>query len=469
MDYFVNRDKELDAFKDALNVLFDKDKKPPILLFHGASGMGKTWLIQQCDRIAKEHRGKPFTIYVDCNRTNMTLEVLFNKIHTALEIEFKKYFKEYIKFLEKIDDIENKVEEEANIKPDNAQKIAAAVSAVASKAIAATVPGAAALVGEKNIKGTLNLVTGGIAEGITSLRRQFASHKLDREKYRFFHKDLQAEQCKKLAEILNKIADKESRKLILFVDRFEKLVTMPNVRSDVTFYEYWRENVLNHFSSNILLVQGGRMDFGDDYQLHLRDRVVKSFELKPFTEEDILKILSHLEVVQIQIEDYRDFVKLLIEKTLGYPVAVGLLKGQIQGISSIDELKGIEEEVLRKETRIIDQSIGWILDNSIDPQQRETVYKLAVCCTRSGAIDKKAIKYIFGKSDMSFPQVEAAIRELSQQYSFIDSIQWTMHELVRKFILRHLKLRDKDYIRQINSELRLFFQGPAEEEITNGR
>jgi hypothetical protein len=171
----------------------------------------------------------------------MTLEVLFNEIHTALESDFLNYFDEYIKFLEKIDAIENEVEEEVNIKPDNAQKIAAAVSAVASKAIAATVPGAAALVGEKNIKGTLNVVTNGIAEGVTSLRRKFARRKLDREKYRFFLKDLQAEQCKKLAEILNEIADKENRKLILFVDRFEKLVTMPNVRSDITFYEYWRE------------------------------------------------------------------------------------------------------------------------------------------------------------------------------------------------------------------------------------
>ncbi|HEX9974908.1 MAG TPA: ATP-binding protein, partial [bacterium] len=232
MDYFVNRDQELAAFRTALAELCDENRKPPVLLFHGASGMGKTWLIQECRRIADSHAKNPFTIYLDCNRTNMTLDVLFNDIHTELEKKFKKYFDEYLKFLETIDEIEKEVEKEATANPENAQKIASVVSAVASKAIAAAVPGAAALVGEQNIKGATDVVTGLAAEGITALRQKFADKKLDRQKYRLFLKDLQAEQSKKLAQILNKIADQEKRKIILFVDRFEKLATAPNARSD---------------------------------------------------------------------------------------------------------------------------------------------------------------------------------------------------------------------------------------------
>ncbi len=314
----------------------------------------------------------------------------------------------------------------------------------------------------------MKVVTDLAAEGITALRQRFADKKLTRKKYRLFLKDLQAEQSKKSAEILNKIADQENRKIILFVDWFEKLATAPNTRSDRTFYEYWRDCFVNHLSNNILLVQGGRIDLEDDYQLHLRDVNIFSFELKPFTEQDIIKILSHLKELQQQMKEYKDFVKLLIEKTMGYPVAVGVLKGQIQGISSIAKLETIKQEVFQKETRIIEMSINWFLDHSLDPKYRETVYKLAICCSRTGEIDRKAIEYIFNKADMPFPEVEAALRQLSQQYSFIDCIQGTMHELVREFILRYLNVKDKNYIRTVNAEMRTFYQKQAEETRANG-
>jgi len=468
MDYFVNRDDELAAFETALAMLYEKNRKPPVLLFHGNSGMGKTWLIQQCQRIADRHPEKPLTMYLDCNRTNMTLDVLFNDIHTELEQDFKKYFDEYLKFLETIDDIEKKIDEEARVSPENAQKIAGVVSAIASKAIAVAVPGAAALVGEQNIKGATDVVTGLAAEGITAVRQKFADKNLDRQKYRLFLKDLQAEQAKKLAQILNKIADKKGRKIILFVDRFEKLATAPNTRSDRTFYEYWRDCFVRHLTKNILLVQGCRIDLEDDYLLHLRDVAIQSFELRRFTEQDILKIFSDLKVLQQQMKEYKDFVKLLIEKTLGYPVAIGIFKGQLQGISSLTELERIKDEVFQKETRIIELSINWFLDHSLDPKYRDTVYKLAICCSRSGKIDHKAIEYIFNKANMPLPEVEAARRQLSQQYSFIDFNEGTMHELVREFILRYLKLKDKSYIRAVNAELRSFYHGQAEGRRANG-
>jgi hypothetical protein len=466
MDYFLNRDKEIRAFKEALDDLLDAKQKPPVLLYNGVSGMGKTWLLKECLRIATKDERQPFMVFIDCNRTNMTLEVLFNEIHTALEADFLDYFDEYLKFLEKIEEIEKAVEEEATAKPENAQKIASVISAVATKSITSTVPGAAVatFVGEQNIGQAMDSLAGGIADGITSLRRKFARRKLDREKYRFFLKDLQAEQTKKLAEILNKIADKENRKLILLVDRFEKLAVTPNVRSDIAFYQYWRDFFVPNLSENILLVQCGRTNFGDDYQLHLPERTVRSFELKPFTEGDISKILQQLKILRQQMQQYENFVKLLFEKTDGFPVAVGLVQGQIQELSSADEVARLKDEILLKEANIIEQSIRWFLDNSLDPQHRDTVYKLAVCCSSSGKIDKTAIEYIFKKSNMSFPEVEAALHQLSQQYSFIDCIQWTMHELARKFILRHLKLKNKEYIRQVNNDLRVLYRQQSEEK-----
>jgi hypothetical protein len=300
-----------------------------VLLYHGASGMGKTWLLQECLRIAREDKRKPITIYVDCNRANMTLEVLFNEIHTALEADFKKYYTAYIEFLEKIDDIEDQVDEEGKADPENAQKVASIVSAVATKVVAGTVPGAAAVVGEENLGKAASLVAGGIAEGITSLRSKFARKKLDREKYRFFLKDLQAERTKKLATILNTIAEEQDRKIILFVDRFEKFAITPNPKSDLSYYQYWRKNFVNKLSPNILLLQCGRMDLEGDYQLHLPNHRVRSFRLKAFTPKDIARILSQLQILQQQMQKYEQFVKFVFEKTQGYPVAMGLLKGNL--------------------------------------------------------------------------------------------------------------------------------------------
>jgi hypothetical protein len=91
------------------------------------------------------------------------------------------------------------------------------------------------------------------------------------------------------------------------------------------------------------------------------------------------------------------------------------------------------------------------------------VYKLAICCAKSGRIDRKAIEYLFGKTEMSFPEVEAALRQLSQQYSFIDCIQWTMHELARKFILRHLKKTNKQYLSEIYRDVKDFYEQAAKQ------
>lgn len=468
MHDFVDRNEELAAFEEALATLGDQQQKPPILLFHGKSGMGKTWLLKQCQQLAERHLKKPLSLYVDCNQTNMSLEVLFNDIHTQLEQPFKNYFDQYIEFLETVAEIEKKLDEEATVNPENAQKVASAISAVASKAIAAAVPGAAALVGEQNIKAVTDVVTGLAAEGITALRQKFADKKLDRKKYRLFLKDLQAEQAKKLAEILNQIAEKEHRPIVLLVDRFEKLAMAPNTRSDRAFYEYWRDCFVQLLANNILLVQAGRLDLEDDYRVRLREVDIHSYELKPFTERDIESILSHLNVLRQQMHVYQDFVKLLFDVTLGYPVAVGVLKGQLQGISSLTELERIKAEVMHKESRILELSINWFLDHNLDPRYRDTVYKLAICCSRTGEIDRKAIEYIFQKADMPFPELEAALRQLSQQYSFIDCIQGTMHELVREFILRYLKLKDKSYIRAVNAELRSFYRNQAEGRRANG-
>lgn len=468
MDYFVDRDDELLAFKAALTTLCEGKQKPPILLFHGKSGMGKTWLLKQFERIAKAHAKKPLTMYLDCYQTNMSLEVLFNKIHTELEGQFKKYFDEYIEFLETVADIEKKIDEEATVSPENAQKVASVVSVVASKAIALAVPGAAALVGEPTIKTVTDGVTGLAAEGITALRQKFADKKLDRKKYRLFLKDLQAEQANKLAEILNQIAEKEHCPIVLLVDKFEKLAMASNTRSDRPFYEYWRDCFVQSLGKNILLVQAGRLDLEDDYRVRLEDVTIRSFELKPFTEKDIIKILSEMKVLQQQMQHYQAFVKLLLRTTLGYPLAIGILKDQLQGLSALENLETIMQEVTDKEPKILEMSIDWFLDHNVDPKYRETVYKLAICCSRTGEIDRKAIEFIFHKANMPFPELEAALRQLSQQYSFIDCIQGTMHELVREFILRHLKLKDKNYIRAVNAELRSFYQEQAEGRRANG-
>jgi Cdc6-like AAA superfamily ATPase len=80
-DYFVNRENEIRAFREALENLYSETCRSQVLLFHGASGMGKTWLTNRCLEIAKDHPKYPLTIYVDCHRMDMNLEKVFNKIH----------------------------------------------------------------------------------------------------------------------------------------------------------------------------------------------------------------------------------------------------------------------------------------------------------------------------------------------------------------------------------------------------
>ena len=456
MDFFVDREKEQEIFLTHLNQLDQGKTSPPILLFHGASGMGKTWLLQKFKSHAEQHTLNPFVVYVDCNRTDMTIEVLFNEIHTALESEFLEYFDEYVKFLDKIESIEMEVDAEVGKDPKNAEKLNAIISKVASRAVTATVPGAA-VVGEQTIEGVVGITLSGLQEGITSFRRKLARKKLDRDKYMLFLKDLQAEQAKELARILSTICTQRKRKIVLLVDRFEKLVNTPNTRSDKTYYEYWRDMFLNELSSDIFVVQASRNDFHFDYQNHLMSKDVGSFELEKFEEKDIKKIILQAQDLQKKMQQYEDFIKVLFDLTDGYPVAVGFFRGNLSNISSIEELENLKKEVLDKELSIIQYSINWFMDNNADPKYRDTIYKLAICCSRSGKIDKAALEYILNKSEMSFSEVEDEINKLAMQYSFIDAINETMHELAREFILRYLKRKDEAYLKKINQDLEEYF------------
>ncbi len=436
-------------------MLYAKPGRPQVLLFHGGSGMGKTWLTQQCRALAEADPHQPFHVYVDCDRSNMTLEALLYDIHIQLESRFKKEFEDYLKLLDQIEEIDKAVEEEIRANPENAQKVASVVSAVASKAIADAVPGANTLIGEQNIQKVTDLVTGGIATGITALRQQFGRKKLEREKYRLLQKDLQAEQAHRFAHLLNEIG--REHKLILFLDRFEKLALSANLKSDLTYYDYWLKHFLNALSENVLVVQNGRLDLKGDYQLKLPRHRVVSFQLQAFKPEDIAKILEQLAVLREQMASYEQFVQQVHQATLGYPVAVGLMRDNFQGLRSNADVESLLAELPGKETEIIEHSIKWFLDNNADPNHRDTIYKLAICCTRSGKIKEDAIKFILQKSAMTFPQVEAELAKLSQQYSFIDCVRWTMHELAREFILRHLRQRSPEYVKQVSRDVKNFY------------
>lgn len=453
--FFVDREHEQQAFREALHALYAKPGAPQVLLFHGGSGMGKTWLTQQCRALAEADPRKPFSVYVDCDRSNMTLEALLYDIHIQLESRFKKEFEEYLKLLEQIEEIDKAVEEEIRANPENAQKVASVVSAVASKAIAEVVPGANTFLGEQNIQKVTGLVAEGIATGITALRQQFGRKKLEREKYRLLQKDLQAEQARRFAQLLNEIG--RERKLILFIDRFEKLALSSNLKSDHPYYDYWLKHFLNALSENVLVVQNGRLDLKGDYQLKLPRHRVVSFQLQAFKPEDIAKILEQLAVLREQMASYEQFVQQVHQATLGYPVAVGLMRDSFQTLRTNADVENLLAELSGKETEIIEHSIKWFLDNNADPSHRDTIYKLAICCTRSGKIKEDAIKFILQKSAMTFPQVEAELAKLSQQYSFIDCVRWTMHELAREFILRHLKQRAPEYVKQVNRDMHRFY------------
>ena len=123
-------------------------------------------------------------------------------------------------------------------------------------------------------------MAGGFANRITGIRQRFARKKLKAENYRLFQKDLQAEQAQRLAKILNNITKEMKRKIVLFIDRFEKLATTANVKSDKTYYEYWYKNFIHPLSRDVLLLQNGRLDFDADYQLYLTRHSVRSFELQ---------------------------------------------------------------------------------------------------------------------------------------------------------------------------------------------
>lgn len=465
--FFVDREYEQQAFREALEALYAKPGRPQVLLFHGGSGMGKTWLTQQCRALAEADPREPLPVYVDCDRSNMTLEALLYDIHMQLVPQFKKRFAEYLKLLEQIKDIEKEAEEEIRANPENAQKVASAVSSVALDAIADNVPGAKILLGKSYVQKATELVSGGIATGITALRQHFASKKLKGEKYRLAQKDLQAEQARRFAQLLNEIG--RERKLVLFIDRFEKLALSSNLKSDHTYYEYWHKHFLNTLSENVLVVQNGRLDLKGDYQLKLPRHRVVSFQLQAFKPEDIAKILEQLAVLREQMASYEQFVQQVHQATLGYPVAVGLMRDSFQTLRTNADVESLLAKLPDKETEIIEHSIKWFLDNNNKKNEsyRETIYKLAICCTRSGKIKADAIKFILQKSAMEFPDVEKALEKLAQQYSFIDGVRWTMHELAREFILRHLRHRAPDYIKDVSRKMQSFYTEQAAKQEGN--
>ncbi len=205
------------------------------------------------------------------------------------------------------------------------------------------------------------------------------------------------------------------------------------------------------------------MDIGGDLVTRLENRNVHSFSLNPFSEKDIESILE-IFFREKHIPKKKAFVRFVYEKTRGYPVVMGLLEASLRSAMNAERIEDTARQIMDQEGQIIENAVNWLLDKNLDKEHRDVVFRLTICCSRTGEIDRDAVCFVYDQADMRFADAEEIVRILASRFSFINARDWTIHEIAREFILRYIKRTDEKYVRDVNRQLQAFYTKRAESE-----
>jgi hypothetical protein len=431
MKKFIGRVKEKRVFKESVSRILEGGEQslfPRLFLFYGEGGLGKTMLLDECIKVAKEtakEKHKKIKVikldWDDYYNKKSTLPDDDTKMIKGLYTVFcetvekpGKYFADYINKLKEIEEVNKKVEEKRKDFSNEAKVLTDGLKMLAG-ASGVPVPDKAGEIFQKGLSSVLSYGHDQELKFREWLRERKTLPEKDITLYENANHDLS------IALINGLLALSKDCPVILAVDTYERV---DNEKIEDWFRTLFLKKILEA-NPRFVTVLSGRNNHYKSYRGQFPDE-----SLHPVLLDDILfnadEIKDFTKVFGLDLKD--EDIKKLGQRTQGIPIVVEEVCHLLQDGKPLREVL----ESFESRTEQIKDIIEGVVDRFLkhcDDETRERVFHLAML----RQFDDRLLSEIWG---VPVKETNRILSALADRHSFIQ--QHRMHAQVRQFIRGHL-------------------------------
>ncbi len=462
-EIFLARTEEQEKFKQVLKshdkTLWQKLNaplftKPPaenglpfLLLFYGEGGMGKTCLIRRLLQLTEEEKllkGKCNTLFVDwedkqnhhlglqVGHDNIQPETVRQVLYSAFEDKgWGGCFGEYRKLVEKLKEIEAKVDKELKSKPED--KIQEQVRKLGAKGIAWIIrqaPGADILPSQ-SLESALETTIQVSAEALYQARK-FVQAALTPKEYEIY-----AQPHEQLAEALGKgIAELAKRKpLVVFLDTYE-IVDCPEC-------DYTLRSTIRCSGQRVVWAITGRGNLADSgqrgnryfrgYKRDFPENYVYAKALSEFGSTEIQEYFSKMVPGQSLTDEE---VEAVARFSLGIPFVISQAAAMWKEGKPLNEIVAPVQTILGKTTlreQVVKETSERFLMHCFSAKERERDLRSVYALAMMRRPDVELLKAMLDVTDL-----EQELQSLRERYSFIWVEEVRLDEKLVRFLREYL-------------------------------
>ena len=424
---FIGREAELALLKSLLE---QDEPEYLILMVHGIGGVGKTWLLNQWEELAREKKFPRARV----DESQSSIEQILKKFRDDFEkqgFDFDEFDKSYQKFCQLKSEAEKALAQWEQWEDKQEQGLAKTAGRFTGKSVAVIAklfsPSREAL----EFLGGSEKVEVAFAEGFGYLQKFFKS----KEDLEFLKNPLQ-HLTQGFIDDFNRICRK--KRVLLFFDTYEYLSP---------FCDDWlcKTFLSEELSDQIMLIFGGRHSFSAcwlDYQ-----PLARQIPLSVFTDEEARNYLSSRGVTEERT------VTEILEASGRLPVYLAMLTTQA---GNADQDPGSPKEM------VVERFLQWI------PKGESEKRRAVICCAFPRFFNKDLLQALLGTDESSEDGVQQLFNWLREQ-PFVSHKQqrWVYHELVREQILQYKRQESAQEFRALHVKALEFYrrQNPREESM----
>lgn len=431
MKKFIGRVKEKRVFKESVTRILDGEEQdlfPRLFLFHGQGGLGKTMLLDECIRVAKEtaaEKGKGIKVikldWDDYYNKKSTLPDDDTKMIKGLYTVFcenvekpETYFTSYINKLNEIEKVNKKVEEKRKDFSTEAKILTDGLKMLAGTG-GVPVPDKAGEIFQKGLSSVLSYGHEQELKFREWLRERRTLPEKDITLYENANHDLS------IALVNGLLALSEDCTVILAVDTYERV---DNEKIEDWFRTLFLKKIMED-NPRIVTLLSGRNNHDKAYRGQFPDESMHSVLLDDILfNTDEIKDFTKAFGLDLKEED----IKKLGRHTQGIPIVVAEVCHLLQDGNPLEEVL----ESFTSRTEQIKDIVEGVVDRFLkhcNDETRERVFHLAML----RQFDDKLLSEIWS---VPLREVNRVLSALADRHSFIQ--QRRMHTQVRQFIRGHL-------------------------------
>lgn len=401
---FTGRQIELNTFRRLLTA---GEADYAILHIYGVGGIGKSSLLRQYRRIARQ-QGCPVAI-VDM-QVHFSVDEILRSIREQMGQEHERAFADFDKSLDMFNDVKSKLQ--------------GAVGSLASGVVSGLREGVPLGIG------ALAVDTIGEEQMKAWLYRHLPRANADL----YLHGDRVL--TEQLITGLNRLAEQANTKLVLMFDTYEQ--------SSQAQDDWLRDTLIDsELTSQVMVVIAGRDPLAGRW--HEWRSILLTRQLHRFTEEEAREYLGRRGINDpLAVEN-------LLSLTERLPWALALIADifEVRDVSADDFENSSYRHLIGE--KLVNRFISQVQD---DPEMREMVEVCAVLRT----FDHDVVRAVWQKAS-----VDEAMRRL-RHYSFVQvraDGRWSLNQVVREFLDHDLRRRSQRLWTELNQRAAAFYQENA--------